>query len=170
MTASITFTPATTYFILANVALLLLCIGWMKFKSWREQKRTAVVTESILQYFRITGIEVSAKCISLEGNHHFIAFIQSEPMKRFRLSYLVEMSLREHIEKACNMELDTVYWRFIIKDGGPENDNYVRDALLNEGSLRHGSSYYTAEEAPFEAFEETMKMSHRGASPTPQGS
>jgi hypothetical protein len=165
MTASITFTPATIFFILANVIILLLCIGWMKFKAWREKRRVAVVTAAILQYFRITGIEVSAKCISLEGNHHFIAFIQSEPMKRFRLSYLVEMSLREHIEKACSMELDTVYWRFIIKDGGPDNDSYVRDALLNEGSLRHGSSYYTVEETAFEVFEETLKRAQPGAAP-----
>jgi hypothetical protein len=37
-------------------------------------------------------------------------------MKRFRLSHIIEVTLQNHIQKNCGLELDRIYWRFPIKE------------------------------------------------------
>ncbi|HJV74435.1 MAG TPA: hypothetical protein VJ654_09455 [Noviherbaspirillum sp.] len=107
------------------VLLAVLVIGILAYagsaraKARRSQHNLLVISHIIIDYFRRSGVEVTATCTRLESSGAFIAVVESEPMKRFRLSHIIEMTLREHVHRACGLELDKVYWRFPIKDAAP---------------------------------------------------
>lgn len=85
-------------------------------KARGEKRKLAAITDALIDYFRKTGLEVSAGCTILAGSQYFTAVIETEPMKRFRLSHIIEIALRDHVRKACGLELGKVFWRFPIKD------------------------------------------------------
>jgi hypothetical protein len=85
-------------------------------KARRIKQQTEIITREIIQYFRKTGVEVTADCTNLRGDERFTALIESEPMKRFRLSHIIEFTLRDHIHKTCGLELECIYWRFPVKE------------------------------------------------------
>jgi hypothetical protein len=84
-------------------------------KARRAKKHAALISKEIILYFRKTGVEVSAVSTNLQGDERFTALIESEPMKRFRLSHIIEFKLRDHIHKTCGLELECIYWRFPVK-------------------------------------------------------
>ena len=87
-----------------------------RMKARREEKSSAAVTAAIRDYFRRSGVEVSVSCARLSPGGRFTALLESEPMKRFRLSHIIEMAVRDHVRKTCGLELDKVYWRFPVKE------------------------------------------------------
>lgn len=100
------------------VALLAGVVAYAAFprrRAGRAQRDVAVVKSVIVDYFRRSGVEVSVDCIRLD-NGAFTALLESEPMKRFRLSHIIEMTLSEHVRRTCGHNLDKVFWRFPIKD------------------------------------------------------
>jgi hypothetical protein len=111
----------------------------------------AAVGAAIRDYFRKSGVSVSAAATRLEGSPNYTAMVESEPMKRFRLSHIVEKSLAEHVRKTCDLELEKVYWRFPIKDTpqpSGNNDQYIHEGLMNLKDL----SQYEVEEGSIEMF------------------
>lgn len=86
-----------------------------KSKASRVKHDVAAIRHTIIDYFRRSGVDVSADCTSFD-NGLYTAVVESEPMKRFRLSHIIEMTLREHVRKNCGLELDKIYWRFPIKE------------------------------------------------------
>jgi hypothetical protein len=84
-------------------------------KSRRIKQHAEIIAKEIVVYFRKTGVEVTAVCTNLLGDERYTALIESEPMKRFRLSHIIEFKLRDHIHKTCNLELECIYWRFPLK-------------------------------------------------------
>ncbi|SNS10199.1 hypothetical protein SAMN06265795_10125 [Noviherbaspirillum humi] len=107
----------------------------------REQAGNDAVRDAIIEYFRRSGVTVAAACMRLPGSSRLTAVIESEPMKRFRLSHIIEMTLRDHVRKTCGLELDKVYWRFPIKEATqathaseaegkePNGDDYINEGL-----------------------------------------
>lgn len=85
-----------------------------KSKARREQRDAETIRAGILDYFSRSSVGVAVACIRLPGAKSYSAVIESEPMKRFRLSHIIEMTLREHVRKGCGLELDKVYWRFPV--------------------------------------------------------
>jgi hypothetical protein len=123
----------------------------------RQQKETAAVRTTIVDYFRRSGVAVSVDCVRL-CDGALIAMIESEPMKRFRLSHIIEMTVREQVRKGCGVELDKIYWRFPIKEGAeadsrkPKQDS---DEYINEGLEHYRHLPKTeVEELPWESFEQ----------------
>lgn len=112
-----------TLTLLALLAVLVVGIlvyaGSVRAKARRSQHNLLVISHTIIDYFRRSGVEVTANCTRLESSGAFIAVVESEPMKRFRLSHIIEMTLREHVRRTCGLELDKIYWRFPIKDATP---------------------------------------------------
>ncbi|RJG07443.1 hypothetical protein D3870_16850 [Noviherbaspirillum cavernae] len=99
-----------------NAAGILLYAASVRLKARREQRHVADVAAAIIDYFKRSGVNVATSCTRLPGKSQYTAFIESEPMKRFRLSHIIEMTLKEHVRKACGQELGKVYWRFPIKE------------------------------------------------------
>jgi hypothetical protein len=153
ITATVTFELTILYFVAANVIGILAYVLYVKYQARRHLRHTRLISKVILAYLRITEVKVSVKCISPEVNKNFIAFIESEPMKRFRLSHLVEATLRDHVRATCGLELDRVYWRFIVKEKMAEGDDeYMRESLR---SMVH--SKYEISDGSLEMFEEASK-------------
>lgn len=103
---------AVTAGLLASLAYVVA----LKQRVRKEERNIAAVNVLIVEYFRKTGVEVSVGCIRLMGNKRITALIESEPMKRFRLSHIIEMTLRDHVQKSCGLDLEKIYWRFPIKE------------------------------------------------------
>lgn len=149
----------TTFALVALLAYVL----QLKRQASRGKRRLALVSSMLVDYFRKTGVDVTVGCVSLQDNNRFTAFVESEPMKQFRLSHIIEIALRDHVQKTCGMELDKVFWRFPIKvaprdangaaghskriDGA---DDYINEGLVHYKDLPKSE----ATEIPWEKFEE----------------
>ncbi len=140
----------------------------------REKRRTArsrkllnQVSAVLVEYFRKTGVGVSVGCVNLQGNR-FTAFVESEPMKQFRLSHIIEIALRDHVQKTCGLDLDKIFWRFPIKVAPRESvsgnteagkriegaDDYINEGLVHYKDLPKPE----ATEIPWEKFEEAAVL------------
>lgn len=114
------------------------------------------VAAAIRDYFRKSGVAVSACATRLDGSANYTAMVESEPMKRFRLSHIVEKSLVEHVRKACDLELEKVYWRFPISGTPQPIDN--KDAYINEGLMNlNDLSNYEVVDSSIEMFTEASR-------------
>jgi hypothetical protein len=148
----------------ANVIGLVAYVLSAKRRVRHQKSKTAAISASIAEYFRKSGVEVVVDCTSVLQNDRFTAFIESEPMKRFRLSHIIEMTVRDHVRKTCDLELEKIYWRFPIKEGqraamDEAKPDQNSDEYINEG-LDHYRHIPQSEvtELPWEQFEEVVTI------------
>lgn len=150
------------------------CLAITHIKAKRQQRQIILLNTTIRDYFRHSGVEVSVDSVKLGKESSFTAFVESEPMKRFRLSHIIEMTLRAHIAKTCNLALDKIYWRFPIREaaataagtdpGKPadkQGDDYINEGLVH---YRHLPKV-DVQEIPWEKFE---KFTTADPNATPQ--
>lgn len=141
-----------------------------KARARRAARDKAAIRATIIDYFRRSGVQVNAECTTLGDEQRFVVMVESEPMKRFRLSHIIEMTLREHVRKSCGLELERVYWRFPIKEAAsaqagaqPADDgkkpDETSDEYINEG-LEHYRHIPKPEvtELPWETFEQAITV------------
>lgn len=100
---------------LALIAIIVYALK-LRGQGKKDEAMSQAICAAITDYFRKSGVTVDAGAVRLGGSKRFTAIIESEPMKRFRLSHIIEMTLREHVRRTCSLELDKVYWRFPIKE------------------------------------------------------
>ncbi|GIZ51856.1 hypothetical protein [Noviherbaspirillum aridicola] len=132
-------------------------------RAGRRVREAATIRAAIIEYFRRSGVQVAAECTTIEPGGRYIVMVESEPMKRFRLSHIIEMTVREHVRKTCGVEVDKMYWRFPIKEAGQEaagqaaekKAEQTSDEYINEG-LEHYRHIPRPEvtEVPWESFEQ----------------
>jgi hypothetical protein len=143
--------------VVANVIGIVAYASTIRFAAWRHKKNAAAVAQAIAGYFCRSGVGVSVECTRVPRSQRFIASIESEPMKRFRLSHIIESILREHVRKTCGAELGKVYWRFPMKeDAAQDGAAPLRnpDEYINEGLEHYRHIPKTeATELPWEHFE-----------------
>lgn len=147
---------------------ILAFVASLQIKARRRSRNIAAIRGVIVDYFRRSGVTVSAECTDSAESGLFIAMVESEPMKRFRLSHIIEMTLREHVRKSCGLELDRIYWRFPVKEAaqavvvdgkeaapGEDKPKESSDEYINEGleNYRHIPKPEVTE-LPWETFEE----------------
>ena len=70
---------------------------------------------TVKDYFAKSSAEISARCYPVEGR--FLVLVESEPLKRFRYSHIVEAALIGHVDKALGLRIDRVFWRFPLPVG-----------------------------------------------------
>lgn len=84
-----------------------------------RQRKTAADAERIAlavkDYFAKSGAEIRARCHPVQGC--FLVLVESEPLKRFRYSHIVEAALIGHVDKALGLRVDRVFWRFPLPVG-----------------------------------------------------
>lgn len=161
---SFAFLPSLLWPLSVVIAVFLAiasCLAVTHVKAQRRQRQVILLNTTIRDYFRHSGVEVSVDSIRLGEDARFTAFVESEPMKRFRLSHIIEMTLRAHVAKTCALELDKIYWRFPIKEaaapaaGADKPSEQEKDDYINEGlvTYRHLPKV-DVQEIPWEKFEE----------------
>ena len=113
---------------LATGAVILASV--LKVLSLRHEQITASVLREMKAYFKATGVDVNVLCHDL-GQNHYVALIETAPLKKFRFSYIIEQSLNRHLMHSIGRTLERVYWRFVI----PPIEN---GAELTENRLTKG--------------------------------
>ncbi|MHB0974975.1 MAG: hypothetical protein ACYC0P_12095 [Thiobacillus sp.] len=175
MTVTLSFDLTLLYLFAANVVAILGYVLVLKHRARRLAHSIKSVSAVIVDYFRADGIEARVECVPSQDARGFIAFIESEPMKRFRYSHIIEASLRVHVQRTCKEELDRIFWRFPIqgKDRTVEagiremdvpddrHDEYIREGL--EALRKKGA--YDIREGSWEEFENTVIKSDAGQKP-----
>ncbi|HEX7635781.1 MAG TPA: hypothetical protein VF427_10940 [Noviherbaspirillum sp.] len=136
----------------------------VRLRTRRDQDNILAIRAAIVDYFHRSGVEVTTDCARLLSGKGFTAVVESEPMKRFRLSHIIEMTLREHVRKNCGLELDKVYWRFPVKEAaaapGTGNAEQKKPAESSDDYINEGLENYRyipkpeVEELPWEHFEQ----------------
>lgn len=154
----------------AIVLALLIAVGAMAYAraAQRKQGKVAIdgerIAASVMEYFARSGAKVGAQCHPVQGR--FLVLVESEPLKRFRYSHIVEASLIGHVEKALGLQVDRVFWRFPLPVGAAtaqdtadlkpavREDEYVtqgvRQAMAN-------SEYHVAEDS-WDQFEKAQRV------------
>lgn len=154
--------------LIANLIAIAVCVAIVWRKSSRQHRQIKALNNAIREYFRHGGVEVQVASTQLGENQSYIAFIESEPMKRFRLSHIIEMALREHVAKTCKLQLAKIFWRFPLKDvaasgaaaekqQASEGDSYINEGLVYYRDLPKGD----VQEVSWDKFEESAAM-HSG--------
>lgn len=165
MTVTVAFDLALLYLVAVNVIAILAYVLVLKRRARQLKHDTAAVAGAIIDYFRADGIDVSVEAIPRPGGKSFIAFVESEPMKRFRYSHIIEITLRMHIRHACGVELERIFWRFPIRGRGQAAEAAVRemeitadghDEYIREGLDLKKEKGYDIHESSWEEFERTI--------------
>jgi type II secretory pathway pseudopilin PulG len=146
---SLNVDPVTLTLLVLLAALLIGIIAYatkVKNKARQTQRDIAAIRAVILDYFRRSGVEVTVDAAPLDNSGMYTAVVESEPMKRFRLSHIIEVTLREHVRRSCSLELDKVYWRFPIKEAAQAAQSVIVPHA--EGSAANGGNNGNAGATP----------------------
>lgn len=157
----------------AIIVGVLAYIAFQRRQETNRKRRTSAVRAVIVDYFKRSGVAVNVECMPA-GNESYTVLIESEPMKRFRLSHIIEMTLRDYVSRAIGADLDKVYWRFPVKEAikaavvpgtaetqaAGEPDKPAAADELSDDYISEGIEHYRhipkpeVNELPWEAFEE----------------
>jgi aspartate-semialdehyde dehydrogenase len=148
-----------------NVIGIIGYVAMNRLGARREKRDAAVAVKAMVDYFRKSGVTVTVDCIRVPGTRGFVAAIESEPMKRFRLSHIIESTLREHVRKTCALEVARVYWRFPIQEAVKEAVKAEQPASHADEYINEGLDHYRhipkpeVTELPWEQFENMTTIS-----------
>lgn len=133
----------------------------------RKQRKAASdahrIANAVTEYFVRSGAKVSVQCHPAQGR--FLVLVESEPLKRFRYSHIVEAALVNHVEKSVGLQVDRVFWRFPLPVGvvsasdtadlkpSLREDDYVAQAI-REAKTNPG--YHVAEDS-WDQFEKAQQ-------------
>lgn len=163
-TLTVSLDSLSLYIVAADVLILLTYILYLFQKKRNLEKSIKSITEFITEYFMNTGAEVQVACFKLEGNKHFVTLIESEPLKRFRYSNVLESNLIAHIFKITGNVVEKIYWRFpvkIYKDvmTAEEKNNLESDDLYfsDAQALANTQAEYNVSEVSWDEYETSKK-------------
>ncbi len=141
----------------------------------RKQRKAAAdanrIATAVAEYFARSGAQVGAQCHPVQGR--FLVLVESEPLKRFRYSHIVEASLIGHVEKALGLQVDRVFWRFPLPIGtsSPQDTADIKPAMREDDYIAQGireakanPDYHVAEDS-WDQFEKAQQGD--GATPPP---
>lgn len=113
-TLTISLDSLSVYIVTVDILVLLIYILYLFQKKRVLEKSIKSITSFITAYFMNTGAEVKVSCFKVDGDRHFVTLIESEPLKRFRYSNVLENNLITHIFKTTGNVVEKIYWRFPV--------------------------------------------------------
>ena len=175
MTVTLSFDLTLLYVFAANVIVILVYVLLLKHRARRLKHSIEAISAVIVDYFRADGIDVRVECVPGRTGKGFIAFIESEPMKRFRYSNIIETSLRLHVLRTCSEDLDRIFWRFPFNGknraaeesakemdvSDDKHDEYIREGL----EAIKKKEAYDIREGSWEEFKDTVIKNDAGLKP-----
>jgi hypothetical protein len=122
------------------------------------------ITEFVEEYFMNTGARVHVTCFKLDGNKRFIVLIQSQALKRFRCSNILESNLIAHIYEITGNNVEKIYWRFPIslnKDSIAAEEEPSQEAedmyFSDVYATAEAAKKYKVSEVPWDQFDDPKK-------------
>lgn len=163
-TLTISLDSLAVYIVAADIVLLLAYVLYILNRKRQLDRSIKYITEFVEEYFANTGIRVFVSCFKLDGDKRFVALIQSDPLKRFRFSSILERNLISHIYELTGNSVEKIYWRFplqlnketiaVTEEDTLDNDDlYLSDAYSTAQAMRE----YKVSEVPWDQFEEQKK-------------
>ena len=160
LTLTISLDSLALYLVAADILILLSYILFIKHRSRQHTKAVKRISAFITEYFGNSGGEVQVTCYRLKADNHFVALIESEPLKRFRCSNILESYLINHIFKYTGYVVEEIYWRFPIQLSAetvipPQGNSQENDDLyISEGyAIAQAQGDYKVSEVTWEQFE-----------------
>lgn len=159
-TLTISLNSLALYIVAADVLILFSYILYIFHRKRQLNKARDAITDFIAGYFNGSGAETRVTCFKLDDNNHFVTLIESEPLKRFRYSIILENNLISHIFKTTGIVVEKIYWRFPIKpspkiiatldgDNLADDDAYFSDVH----AWAKGQGEYQVSEVPWDQYE-----------------
>lgn len=145
LTLTLTLDSLAVYIVVVDVLALLSYILYLFHKNRELEKAIKNITEFITDYFTHTGAEVRVTCFKLDGYKRFVTLIESQPLKRFRYSNVLENNLIAHIFQKTGNTVEKIYWRFPVE---VHKDEYLAET---HGDVAADDSYFLDIPTPAEA-------------------
>lgn len=170
-TVSVEFNLTALYFVAVVVASMLMLIVWHRLRQWRNDRICRRISEAVTRYFEPMGIEVDVETYSQFEGRRFVVTIDSEPIKKFRYSFIVELSLVREVRNTTGRQIDKVYWRFpLARSAGVASADEPEDPYLTQGqALAMGETGYGVEETSWEQYQQAVKANEANESGKPPG-
>jgi hypothetical protein len=161
-TLTISLDSLAVYIVAADILILLSYVLYILNKKRLREKSIKHITDFVEEYFLNTGAQVHVTCFKLEGNRRFIVLIQSQALKRFRCSNILESNLITHIYEITGNTVDKIYWRFPVvlnKDTVEEESRAEPDDLYfsDVRATTETANKYNVSEVPWDQFDEPRK-------------
>lgn len=145
-----------------GLIVMVAALAWAYAQAMQRKQRKLLndaerIAAAAAEYFARSGAQVGAQCQPVHGR--FLVLIESEPLKRFRYSHIVEASLISHVEKTLGLQIDRVFWRFPLPIGAStaQDTADIKPAVREDGEddyvaqgLREAKSsadYHVAEDS-----------------------
>lgn len=151
-TLTLTLDSVSMYIVAADIVALLSYVLYLFHKQRVLDQAKQTITDFITDYFTHTGADVRVTCFKVDGNKRFVTLIESQPLKRFRFSNVLENNLIAHIYQKTGNTVEKIYWRFPVvmhkeamleeaKVGIENEDAYFMDVKAAED----GATYKVSE-------------------------
>lgn len=115
ITLTLTLDSLAIYIVAIDIIVLLIYILYIFHKNRALEKSIKNITDFITEYFTHTGADVRVTCFKLDGYKRFVTLIESQPLKRFRYSNVLENNLISHIFQKTGNTVEKIYWRFPVE-------------------------------------------------------
>lgn len=157
LTFTITLDSLAFYIVVFDVVVLLSYVLWIFQRNRKQERAIKLISDFIVQYFSNSGTAVQVT-ITPSRNKGFIAMVESEPLKRFRYSNIIESNLINHILKLTGYMVEKIYWRFpvmLAKDTvvSLESDERERDLYFQDAAAAQTNFEYKVSEVTWDQFE-----------------
>ena len=158
LTFTITLDSLAFYIVVFDVVVLLAYVMWIMRRNRKRDRTIKMISDFIVQYFSNSGTAVQVT-MTPTPNGCFIAMVESEPLKRFRYSNIIESNLINHILKLTGHIVEKIYWRFpvmlskdtVVTFEGEEQAE--KDLYFAEPAIAQSHSEYNVAEVSWEQFE-----------------
>lgn len=112
ITLTLSLDSLAVYLVVIDIVVLLSYILFIFHKKRKLERKIAKVSEFVTDYFLNSAISVKVTSYQKSDDKHFITMIESQPLKRFRYSSVIERNLIDHIDSVMGIQIDRIYWRF----------------------------------------------------------
>lgn len=162
ITLTLTLDSLATYIVAIDIIVLLIYILYIYHKNRALEKSIKNITDFISEYFIHTGADVRVTCFKLDGYKRFVTLIESQPLKRFRYSNVLENNLISHIYQKTGNTVEKIYWRFPVEIHKDEIVAEARNEAISDDSYfvdiqaaADAGSTYKVSEASWDEFKST---------------
>ena len=162
ITLTLTLDSLATYIVALDIIILLSYVLYIFHKNRELDKSIQNITDFITEYFTHTGADVRVTCFKLDGYKRFVTLIESQPLKRFRYSNVLENNLILHIFQKTGNTVEKIYWRFPVEIHKDEIVAETRGEAIRDDSYfvdiqaaTDAGTTYKVSEASWDEFKNT---------------
>lgn len=164
MIVNVAFDLSLLNFVAMVVIVLLSYVLLLKYRKRALVKNMAFIREQILAFFDAASVQVEVSCFTSDNTKKFTICIDSQPLKRFKFSHLVEMALIRFVTRTTNLPVERVYWRFSLP---PETENEMLSPIDSASTENIGfkdnyeedaEDSYKVAETSWDNFEKALQL------------